>query len=154
MPRLVLAITVAASMGLTGCANLVDAAGQAAGQAVDQAVGQVAGDAGAVIGDAIEGVTGGGIALAGLPADWPAAVVVLPGAVTGGVVTPNGWSALVTPDGAAGVSEAQAALQNAGFTVESSAVGGATGTATLQNAQFRVVLLGSDQGVLYTIERR
>ena len=149
-----IALAAGLGLGLSGCSGIVDAAGQAAGQAIDQAVGQVTGEAGAALGDAVEGLSGGGISLAGLPADWPAAVVVVPGAVTGGAVTPTGWTALVTPDGASGVSDAQALLQSEGFSVESSAVNGGVGAVTLQNAELRVTLIGSEQGVLYTIERR
>lgn len=147
-------LAVAFTVTLSGCADLADAARDAAGQAVDEAVNQVTGDVGAAVGDAIEGAAGGSISIAGLPADWPQAVVIVPGTVTGGAATPTGWTALVTPDGSADVNEAAKVLQNAGFATESSAVSGGLGAITLQSAEFVVTLVGTDAGVLYTIERR
>ena len=131
---------------LAGCSSVGDAVGGAAGGVVKDA-------------------TGGAVSVGAMPEGWPSEVPVIEGDIVGGGKNPNGtdgWVVVIKSTAADPVAEATAQLEAAGFAAPEGftpdqlpEVDGITGASYFaQNANYVVMLVGSEQGVLYTVAPR
>ncbi|PPL16060.1 hypothetical protein GY24_13270 [Microterricola pindariensis] len=128
---------------LAGCSSVGDAVG------------------GAVTG-AVEDATGGAVSVGQMPAGWPSEVPVIEGDIVGGGKNPDGsagWVVVIKSTAADPVADAQAQLEAAGFTPPENftpeklpEVDGITGASYFgSNGKYVVMVVGSEQGVLYTV---
>lgn len=111
---------------------------------------------------AVEEVSGGNVSLGSLPSGWPTEVPVIDGDIVGGGKNPDGgagWVAVIKSSAADPIADATTQLEAAGFTAPEGVTpadipgleGLGEGAYLTQNANFAVVVAGSDQGVLYTV---
>lgn len=104
--------------------------------------------------DAIEGATGGDVSLGGeLPADFPTSVPIIDGDINlaAGAGGAEGWVIVLTSSATDPVAEAAAALEGAGFTVDTSVSGVGMGATVYSNAEYLVVLAGEGETLTYTV---
>lgn len=104
--------------------------------------------------DAIEGATGGEVNLGGdLPADFPASVPIIDGKIelSGGSAAGEGWVVVLTSTAADPLGEAEAALQQAGFTEQTGASGQSASGVLYSNGEHVVVLAGDGATVSYAV---
>lgn len=131
---------------LAGCANVNDAVGSAVSGAVQDA-------------------TGGAVTVGSMPEGWPTEVPVIEGDIVGGGKNPDGtagWVVVIKSTAADPVVDAQAQLEAAGFEApkdfvpeELPEVDGITGASYFaQNDNYVVMVVGSEQGLLYTVVPR
>ncbi|TFC51238.1 hypothetical protein E3T26_02975 [Cryobacterium sp. TMT1-21] len=122
----------------------------------------LSGCSGATVGGAVNGAvkeaTGGDVSLAGeLPAGWPKEIPVIDGNLGFGAAnTTNGdtgWVVTVATSAADPLADAKKKLEDAGFSSDTSATAnvGEAGVAALTNGTWSVVLAGTPEGVLYTV---
>lgn len=111
---------------------------------------------------AVEEASGGNVSIGSLPKGWPSEVPVIEGDIVGGGKNPDGgagWVTIIKSSSADPIADAKAQLEAAGFAAPEGVTpadvpgleGIANGSYFAQNANFAVVVAGSDQGVLYTV---
>ncbi|AMB59010.1 hypothetical protein AWU67_09235 [Microterricola viridarii] len=131
---------------LAGCSSIGDAVG------------------GAVSG-AVKDASGGAVSVGAMPEGWPSEVPVIEGDIVGGGKNPDGtagWVVVIKSSAADPVADATAQLEAAGFAAPEGftpeklpEVDGVTGASYFaQNANYVVMVVGSEQGVLYTVVPR
>lgn len=104
--------------------------------------------------EAVEGATGGDVSLGGdLPADFPASVPVIDGEIelSGGSGGSGGWVVVVTSSAADPVGEAVAALEQAGFTEQTSGSAQSASGILYSDGEHVVVLAGEGTTVSYAV---
>ncbi|WP_157509834.1 hypothetical protein [Leifsonia sp. Root4] len=114
-----------------------------------------------IVNGAVEDASGGNVSVGALPSGWPDEVPVIEGDVVGGGKNPDGagWIAIIKSEATDPIADAQTQLEAAGFStpegVSAENIPGLEGLANgayfAQNANYAVVVAGSDQGVLYTV---
>lgn len=99
----------------------------------------------------VDAASSGSISLSGLPTDWPGDVPVIEGTISGGAKVNDGWTALVKSSSQTALTDAQALLENYGFSVQSNITNNGSGIITMVNSHYQVTLTGNSDGVLYVI---
>lgn len=107
---------------------------------------------------AVQGATGGEVSLGGaLPAGWPTDIPVVDGEIRFGTATTTdgkqGWVVTITSASADPLAEAKQKLADAGFLVDTGATAsvGDAGVVSMKNENYRVVVAGTSDGLLYTV---
>lgn len=104
--------------------------------------------------DAIEGATGGEVSVGGeLPADFPTSVPLVDGkiGVAAGTGGADGWVVVITSSASDPVADAAAALEEAGFTEDTTVSGAGMGAKVYSNAEYLVLVAGEGETVSYTV---
>lgn len=114
-----------------------------------------------IVNGAVEDASGGNVSVGALPSGWPDEVPVIEGDIVGGGKIPDGdgWMVIIKSDAADPIADAQTQLEAAGFTtpvdVPAESIPGledlSSGSYFAQNANYTVVVAGSEQGVIYTV---
>lgn len=102
---------------------------------------------------AVEEATGGDVSLGGeLPADFPAEVPLPDGEIVFAAGTAGeGWIVTMTSAAADPVADAAAALEGAGFTVDTTLSGTDAGASVYTNEKYLVVVAGDGENVAFTV---
>ncbi|MFT2815760.1 hypothetical protein [Leifsonia sp. A12D58] len=108
-----------------------------------------------MVNGAVQSASGGDVSLGGsLPNGWPTEVPVIDGELmfgAGGIADGTGWVVTVKSSAAEPLADAQALLEDAGFTVGSTAQGSQAGVVSMKNENYTVVVAGTGDGLLYTV---
>lgn len=103
---------------------------------------------------AVEEATGGDVSLGGeLPAGFPTSVPLVDGDISlaAGAGGTEGWVVVITSSAAEPVADAAAALEAAGFAVDTSVAGAGMGATVYSNAEYIVLVAGEGTTVSYTV---
>ena len=108
-----------------------------------------------MVNGAVQSASGGDVSLGGsLPSGWPEEVPVIDGELmfgAGGIADGTGWVVTVKSTATDPLADAQALLQDAGFSVDAAAQGSQAGVVSMKNANYTVVIAGTGDGLLYTV---
>lgn len=88
-----------------------------------------------------------------LPAGWPSDVPVIEGTVLVGAgnASQGRWVVTIDSPSSDPLGEARSQLEDAGYTADKSASAGGTGTVTLANSAYSVLLVSNADGIVYTV---